>query len=258
MQSKPDGKWMIISDLRPDTLQSGPAVGLVSDCNCCCCNQVSQIKVLHASINDQTGSTRYIQAHTFQGSFTKTFQRNHTISTAVPIKRVHALYTQLSYTSTFDPMVHLELSQVLLFAVFSSECRKQLIAIQICALLLTYSKPWKNTHPYAPQRNVTLTWVTVLESKPFIFSYLITVQGGHNSLHRQVFFTLTCLQPGRQFYVSMRNFWVTVSLFTRKKLFQICVDSKVICDPDPDDFIKEEFHLKSTLNNHKTQVQLPI
>lgn len=187
MQSKPDGKWMIISDLRLDTLQSGPAVGLVSDCNCCCCNQVSQIKVLHASINDQTGSTRYIQAHTFQGSFTKTFQRNHTISTAVPIKRVHALYTQLSYTSTFDPMVHLEPSKVLIFAVFSLEGRKQLKTIQICALLLTYSKPWKNTHPYAPQRNVTLTWVTVLESKPFIFSYLITVQGGHNSLHRQVF-----------------------------------------------------------------------
>lgn len=55
----------------------------------------------------------------------------------------------------------------------------------------------------------------------------------------------------------MDKFWVTVSIFYRKNyLFSICVDSKVIRDPVPDDFIKEEFHFKFTLNNQKTQVQL--
>lgn len=37
-----------------------------------------------------------------------------------------------------------------------------------------------------------------------------------------------------------------------KNFLSICVDTKVICDPNPDDFIKEEFHLKSTQNKHKT------
>lgn len=97
--------------------------------NCCCCNQISQIKVLHASVNDQTGSTCYIQAHTFQGSFTKMFQRNHTSTCTI---HTAELYFNI-YVCT--------LSSVLLFSVISLECRKKIT--QICALLLTYSKSWK-------------------------------------------------------------------------------------------------------------------
>lgn len=145
-------------------------------------------------------------------------------------------------------LVHLQLSKVLLFAIFSSECRKQLITIQICALLLPW-RPWKNTHPSTPQRNVTLTWVTVFEGKHFIFFYLITVQGGCNSLHCGFFFTLTHQKMCPRYIFGL----LLLSQKKQKKLF-----SHLCWPKGPDDLIKEEFHINTSLKNHKTQVQLPI
>lgn len=77
---------------------------------------------------------------------------------------------------------------------------------------------------------------------------------GHNSGWTEQLplpgFFLTNTSPTRMPILCIYDTFLShcLPILLQKKILSICVDSKVICDPNPDDLIKEEFHLKSTQN----------